>query len=129
MKTKSSTTVESLKWVAQILGFWTTCGLLFFTFTEVIPRIKDGGANVVIPMLPLLALGIAGYILSWYRELAGATMLLAGGISSVLYILLMIKDTQIAAIMGLPLAISGILYLIHWILLFSRHHKHTAHKH
>ena len=129
MKTKSATSVESLKWGAQIIGFWTTASLLLFTFTEVVPRISDGGAALFIPMLPLLALGVSGYILSWYRELAGATMLLAGGLSSVLYILLMIHDTQTALIIGLPLALSGILYLIHWMLQFSKHHNHSAHKH
>jgi hypothetical protein len=129
MKAKSSTSVESFKWLAQIIGFWTTASLLLFTFIEVIPRIDDGGAILFIPMLPLLALGVSGYILSWYRELAGATMLVAGGLSSVLYILLMIKDTQTALIIGLPLALSGILYLIHWTIQFRKHHNHSANKH
>ena len=124
MKTKVSTSIESLKWIAQIVGFATTSGLLIFTFGVVLPAINDGRANMVIPMLPLLALGIVGYAISWQRELAGGAMLVAGGLSSVLYILLMIKNQEIAFIMGVPLTISGILYLIHWSLLYSKHHNH-----
>ncbi|MBL7815810.1 MAG: hypothetical protein JNL70_12420 [Saprospiraceae bacterium] len=125
MKTKSSNTIESLKWGAQIVGFATTAGLLFFTFAEVLPGISHGRAAMVIPMLPLLALGIIGYFVSWYRELAGGSMLLAGGLSSVLYILLTIKNQEIAFIMGVPLTISGILYLIHWSILYGKHHRHS----
>ena len=122
MKTKVSTTIESLKWIAQVVGFATTSGLIAFTFSEVLPGIVNGRADLVIPMLPLLALGIAGYFISWRRELAGGSMLFAGGLSSVLYILLMIKNQEIALIIGVPLTLSGILYLRS--LLFSKHHKH-----
>ena len=124
MKAKTLGSLESIKWVAQIVGFATTSGLIIFTFYEVLPAIGGGRADIVIPMLPLLMLGIIGYFVSLYRELAGGAMLFAGGLSSVLYILLMIKNVEIAFIMGVPLAISGILYLIHWSLLFSKHHNH-----
>jgi hypothetical protein len=124
MKTKTLGSLESIKSLAQIVGFATTSGLILFLFAEVLPGIRDGRADIVIPMLPLLILGIVGYFISLYRELAGGAMLVAGGLSSVLYILLTIKNPEIALIMGVPLAISGILYLIHWSILFKKHHTH-----
>jgi hypothetical protein len=124
MKTGLSTKLESIKWIAQVVGFWTTGGLVLFTLMEVLPNINNGKAETLIPLLPLVFLGVVGYIVSFSRELAGGAMLLAGGLSSVLYILLMVKDPQAALILGLPLVVSGILYLVHWTLLYSKHHKH-----
>ncbi len=126
MKTRNSTSTELLKWSAQAIGFFTTGSLIIFTFTEVFPAMKDGRANMVVPLLPLLTLGIVGYFLSFQRELAGGTMLLAGGSSAVLYILLMIRNEQAALILGVPLVMTGILYLVHWLLLYRKHHGHHA---
>ncbi len=125
-KTSTSTLVQILKWTAQGIGFLTTGSLILFTLTEVFPAMKDGRANMVIPMLPLLALGIIGYFISFKRELVGGSMLFAGGSSAVLYILLVLNNEQAALILGVPLAIAGLLYLIHWMLLFGKHHGHHA---
>jgi hypothetical protein len=124
MKTIQSTKIESLKWIAQVVGLWTTGGLVIFTIVEVLPNINTGKAEIFVPLLPLIFLGVVGYIISFNRELAGGAMLLAGGLSAVFYILLMVKDVQASIILGLPLAVSGILYLIHWSMLYSRHHRH-----
>jgi hypothetical protein len=124
MKTRLSTKIESLKWIAQVVGLWTTGGLVIFTIVEVLPNINTGKAEIFVPLLPLIFLGVVGYIISFNRELAGGAMLLAGGLSAVFYILLMVKDVQASIILGLPLAVSGILYLIHWSMLYSRHHRH-----
>ncbi len=66
MKTKTLGSLESIKWIAQIVGFATTSGLIIFLFAEVIPGIRDGRADIVIPMLPLLILGIVGYFISFF---------------------------------------------------------------
>lgn len=123
MKTKSY--LDFIKWTAQIIGFMTTAGLSIYLFTDVIPGLSNGRANAFIPILPLIALGMAGYILSWYRELAGATMLLAGGTSTVLYVLLAIQNQTAAMILGAPLALAGALYLWHWSWQFGVHHRHN----
>ena len=75
MKIKNSTSTELLKWSAQAIGLFTTGSLIIFTLTEVIPAMKDGRADLVVLLLPLLTLGIVGYFLSFQREEAGGTML------------------------------------------------------
>lgn len=124
MKTKSY--LDFIKWAAQGIGFLTTAGLVIYLFSDVVPGMSGGRANAFIPMLPLILLGVSGYIISFYRELAGSTMMLAGGTSTVLYVLLAIQNTTAAIILGAPLALAGALYLWHWSLQYGMHHRHNS---
>lgn len=127
MKTKAY--LNFLKWAAQGIGFLTTAGLTIYLFSDVIPGMSHGRANAFVPILPLIFLGVSGFIISFYRELAGSTMMLAGGTSTVLYVLLAIQNQTAAMILGAPLALAGALYLWHWSLQFGMHHRHNGAKH
>jgi hypothetical protein len=121
--------LDFIKWSAQTIGFFTSTSLVIYLLTDVFPGIRSGRADAFIPLLPLIALGLLGFVISWYRELAGATMLLAGGTATVLYVLLAVQNQEAAMILGLPLAVSGALYLLHWFWQFGIHQHHKRVKH
>lgn len=100
------------KLIAQIIGLIVCMFFLFFLIGEGIPDIVKGDGEELIPFIPFLLVPIAGYIVAWFRETIGVTMMVTGAIA--LFIYLFIKnDIKAALIYSLPFLFSAALFYLH----------------
>ncbi|MEP7143428.1 MAG: hypothetical protein ABI707_11180 [Ferruginibacter sp.] len=100
------------KIAAQTAGLVACIFIFFFIAGKGGPEILKNEDNEWVPFLPLLLLAFAGYIITWYKELAGTLLMTAGGI--ILLVFLARKgDTGIGLVYGLPFILAGIIYLVH----------------
>jgi len=100
------------KVAAQSAGLIVCIFILLFFAGRGIPEILKNDANELIPFLPFLAIPFAGYLVSWFKEFAGALMMIAGGI--ILLVFLIVKgDSGSGLIYGIPFIAAGILFVVH----------------
>lgn len=100
------------KIAAQSAGLVICLFILFFIAGKGIPAVLRNDQNELVPFIPFLILPLAGYIVTWMMELAGAVMMTAGGI--ILIVFFMFKgDASIGLVYGLPFIIGGCLFLLH----------------
>ncbi len=103
---------RSYKLAAQSAGLVVCISILLFIAGKGIPEILKNEANEMIPFLPFLAIPFAGYIITWFKEFAGALVMIAGGI--ILLAFLVAKgDTGLGLIYGFPFIATGILFVVH----------------
>ncbi len=104
--------IRPYKLAAQSAGLIVCIFVFLFIAGRGMPEILKNDANEMIPFLPFLAIPFAGYIVTWFKEFAGALMMIAGGI--ILLAFLIVKgDTGIGLIYGIPFIAAGILFLVH----------------
>lgn len=111
---QESQQVRPYKMLAQTAGMAVCLFMVFFAIGEILPAIKKDESNDWYKFLPLVLVlfPVLGYIISWFKELPGAVIMLAGGIILAGYFLIK-DDTGMALIYGLPFMIAGALYLLH----------------
>jgi len=121
---QESQQVRPYKILAQTAGMAVCLFMIFFAIGEVLPAIKKDESNDWNKFLPLamVLFPVLGYIISWAKELAGAIIMLLGGIILAGYFL-MDGNTSMALIYGLPFMIAGALYLLHISKRKKLHHK------
>ncbi len=104
--------IRPYKLAAQSAGLIVCIFILLFIAGKGIPEILKNDTNDIIPFLPFLAIPFAGYIVTWFKEFAGALMMIAGGI--ILLVFLVVKgDTGLGLIYGIPFIATGILFVVH----------------
>lgn len=104
--------IRPYKVAAQSAGLVVCIFILLFFAGKGIPEILKNDANELIPFVPFLAIPFAGYLVSWFKEFAGALLMIAGGI--ILLAFLVVKgDTGVGLIYGIPFIAAGILFLVH----------------
>lgn len=103
---------RSYKIAAQTAGLIACFFILFFFAGKGIPAVLRADINENIPFIPLLLVPVAGYILTWYKELAGAILVTGGGLVLLTFFILK-GDVAIGCVYGLPFVISGCLFLLH----------------
>lgn len=104
--------IRPYKLAAQSAGLIVCIFTLLFIAGKGIPEILKNDANEMIPFLPFLALPFAGYFVTWFKEFAGALMMIAGGI--ILLVFFIVKgDTGLGLIYGIPFIAAGLLFLVH----------------
>ena len=104
--------IRPYKIAAQSAGLIVCIFILLFIAGKGIPEILKNDANEMIPFVPFLALSFAGYLVTWFKEFAGALMMIAGGI--ILLAFFIVKgDTGLGFIYGIPFIAAGILFLVH----------------
>ena len=104
--------IRPYKLAAQSVGLMVCIFILLFVAGKGIPETLKNDTNDTIPFLPFLAIPFAGYIVTWFKEFAGALMMIAGGI--ILLVFLVVKgDTGLGLIYGIPFIATGILFVVH----------------
>ena len=104
--------IRPYKIVAQTAGLVACIFIIFLILGNGIPEILQNDENEFIPFIPLLVLSVAGYLISWYKEFAGAVFITVGGFA--LLIFFMVKgDAAMGVLYGLPFIVAGSLFLLH----------------
>jgi hypothetical protein len=106
--------LKPYKLLAQTAGLAVSVFIVFFAIGELLPAIKKDESTELSKFLPLVlvVLPVAGYIISWFKELAGAVIMLMGGL--VLGIYYVTQGSGVSALLyGLPFIVTGALYLLH----------------
>jgi len=104
--------IRPYKLAAQSAGLIVCIVLLLFIAGKGMPPSLKNDANEMIPFIPLLVIPFAGYFVTWFKEFAGALMMIAGGI--ILLAFLIVKgDTGLGLVYGIPFIAAGFLFLVH----------------
>jgi hypothetical protein len=106
--------LKPYKLLAQTAGLAVSVFVVFFAIGEVLPAIKKDESTDISKFLPLVLvlLPVAGYVISWFKEVAGAVIMLLGGL--ILGIYYVTEDNVTSALLyGLPFIVTGALYLLH----------------
>lgn len=106
--------LKPYKLLAQTAGLAVSVFIVFFAIGELLPAIKKDESTDISKFLPLVLvlLPVAGYVISWFKELAGAFIMLLGGVILGIYYVTEANVTS-ALLYGLPFIITGALYLLH----------------
>ena len=100
------------KIAAQTVGLVACLFVLFFLGGTGLSRVLKPGQDPWKSFLPLLILAVLGYIITWYKELAGTLIMTAGGVILLIFFINN-GDNRLALIYGLPFIVAGIAYGIH----------------
>lgn len=104
--------LQPYKTAAQTAGLVACIFILIFFAGKGVPGILKNEENQWIPFIPFLLLSVAGYIVSWYKELIGTIVMTTGGI--ILLSFFIIKGDALAVLVyGLPFIIAGCAFIIH----------------
>ena len=104
--------VRPYKILAQSIGFLVCILLLLFVSGEGIPKVIHPSREALVFFVTLFCLCIFGFILTWFRERLGASVMAIGGII-VLIFFIYLGDLNMAALFGIPFIITGVLFMIH----------------
>lgn len=118
--------VRMYKTLAQTVGVVACLIFLLFIIGEGVPDIFKGNGNGLVSFLPFILVPVAGFILTWFKELPGVILLTAGGVALMVYFFIK-GDTGMAMVYGLPFIITGMLFLLHLKKrseLQQQHHQH-----
>ncbi len=103
---------KSYKILAQSFGLMVCMFFLFFIAGEGIPELVKGKGDDFLTILPMMAIPIIGYFVTWFKEKAGALILVGGGVILLIYFLIT-GEIKMSLVYGLPFILTGILFLIH----------------
>ncbi len=104
--------VKPYKILAQTAGMVVCLFFVLFVIREEMPLIAKEEGNAVLGFLPFILLPVIGYIISWFKELPGTMIMIAGGVILMVYFLMQ-HNLNMALAYGLPFMIVGGLYLLH----------------
>lgn len=105
------------RWAARLTGI---IGMVFFVsyFTAVGYQqlAKTDDASAIIFVLILFALCLLSYILSWFAEIVGGTLLTTAAVLLPLYVFYcgLVEITTAISYYALPFLIPGILFMVAW---------------
>jgi drug/metabolite transporter (DMT)-like permease len=85
------------------------CG--FFLLFLIGEDSTDLGKNIL-PLAPIFVIPVAGYILTWFNEKAGAILMAIGGIILFVYFIKQ-QDIKMALIFGITFILAGSLFFLH----------------
>ncbi|MEI7734513.1 MAG: hypothetical protein WCI49_03560 [Ferruginibacter sp.] len=106
--------LKPYKLLAQTAGLAVSVFVVFFAIGEVLPAIKKDESTDISKFLPLVLvlLPVSGYVISWFKELAGAVIMLLGGVILCMYYVIE-ANAGMALLYGVPFIVTGALYLLH----------------
>ncbi len=96
-----------LRWTARVISLLISAFILLFIIGEGIPEIIRGQADDLLPFLPWLGLAVAGTIIIWFREIAGAVLMIIGAVAMAIYI----GEMDMFLVYSLPYLVAAILIL------------------
>lgn len=101
-------------WFAWAISVIASALFVVYLVGEGIPDLMHGKAKELIPFLPFLILAIVGCLVSFFRQKAGAIMMIVGGVA--IEVVLYIQNGQanfgMMMVYGLPYILPGILFLL-----------------
>lgn len=106
---KSEYRVKPFKMIAQSFGMLVCGFFVLYMVGEGIPEIINGKGGSLAAFMPLIAIPIAGYAITWFRIQTGAILMIAGSLLLIVYFLLK-GEAGMAALFGLPFLAAGALY-------------------
>ena len=93
--------IRPYKIAAQTAGLVACIFVLIFFAGNGIPEILKNEEKELIPFIPFLVLPVAGYIVAWYKEVAGTVLLAMGG--TVLLVFFIVEgDAAMGLVYGQP---------------------------
>ncbi|MEP7111309.1 MAG: hypothetical protein ABI760_25155 [Ferruginibacter sp.] len=104
--------IRPYKIAAQSAGLVVCIFILFFMAGKGVPEILKFEENELIPFVPFIIIPVAGYILTWYKEFAGALMMTGGGIILLAFFIYK-GDAATGLVYGLPFMLAGTIFLVH----------------
>jgi hypothetical protein len=104
--------LRSYKIAAQSIGALVSLFFMLVIAGKAMPKNYNEENQELIPLLLYIMIPIGGYVITWFKEMAGAIMLLAGGIFLMVYFLAK-GEIGSSFFYGIPFIIAGTLYLIH----------------
>ncbi len=104
--------IRPFKILAQTVGLLVSGFFLLFIIGEGIADIAKNEGTELLLFIPLIALPIAGYIITWFKEWPGAILMITGGIILLIYFFIK-ADIKMALVCGLPFIVAGGLFLLH----------------
>ncbi len=122
--------VRMYKTLAQTAGVVACLFFLLMIAGEEMPGIiKGNGAGML--LLPLVLVPVAGFVLTWFKEWAGAALVTAGGLALLVYFFVK-EDATMALVYGIPFLLTGALFMLHLkkkgALQQQHQHHHQHHK-
>lgn len=104
--------VRPYKILAQSIGFLVCILLVLFVTGEGVPKVINASREAFIFFVPLFCLCILGFILTWFREALGASVMATGGSVFLIYFIFL-GDLKMAVTFGIPFIIAGGLFMLH----------------
>jgi hypothetical protein len=104
--------IKPYKTMAQTIGMAVCLFFLLFIIGQGLPAHLKRDDNGWMIFIPLILLPVLGYIISWFKELPGTALMIAGGMVLLVYFLIN-NDLTLAIVYGLPFMIVGSLFLLH----------------
>ncbi|MFN8251710.1 MAG: hypothetical protein U0V75_07480 [Ferruginibacter sp.] len=119
--------VRMYKTLAQTIGVVSCLFFLLFIIGEGVPDLVKGNGEGLLSFLPLVLIPVAGFVLTWFKEWAGALMITAGAVALLLYFMLR-GETAMAMVYSIPFLVTGALFMLHLKkkaeLQHQHHHQH-----
>ncbi len=104
---------QVLKWLGRISGFLICGFFLAFMIGEGVPEIAKGADVLpILPILIMLSIALAGYVVAWFYERTGGAILIVAALTMAVYHFYIggIENVRGALIYGLPFLIVGIIF-------------------
>ena len=122
MKKTRKTSNSIYKQLAQAVGFIVSAFYLRTVLSQAASASDKENSGEILPMLPIWLLPVAGYALTWYRELPGIMLTTVG---SLIWISYHTKQGNIplAALFGIPFLATACLFWLHRRKQPKKHHK------
>jgi len=104
--------IRVYKMMAQTVGLIACLVFLLFMLGEELPAMIKRDAGELAIFLPIMALPIAGFLITWYQEQLGTFLLITGGLALMAYFFVN-GSVGMALVYGLMFLIAGSLFILH----------------
>ena len=126
--TNQNRLAKRIRWAARIIGLVITVFLLMLLIGETVTSIQAEGfkfdAESLFVVVPAV-IALAGYIVSWWRELVGGSLLILVSIAFGIFPSVSAQQHQVPGwsvlqalqgwlMLGSPFFIAGVLFLLSW---------------
>jgi hypothetical protein len=103
--------LETMRWTARALGFIPSFFFVLFLTGEGLPDLMAGKTDVI-PIMVMILLSVAGYLVTWWKLRIGAVIMILGGLVMGIYLLFVGGDGigRIAASFALPFIVPACIF-------------------
>lgn len=99
-----------LLWAGRISGLLIAVFFLYYFFENGMPGIMQGNGQPLLWFLPFTIPTVAGYLLAWWKPLAGGRLMIAGAFLLMVYFLFF-EDYRTGLLYAVPSILIGFCFL------------------